>query len=73
MAEDFEHGVFLSQSAKNKAVVRPLLEWLRKDGLNRRVSEFHLPVFPLTPTLKAPWHDGGSIHAVIDVESRFAV
>jgi hypothetical protein len=31
--EAFTHDVFLSHSAKAKAVVRPLAEWLRKDGL----------------------------------------
>src|SRR6185295_18842745 len=33
MAEDFKYDVFLSHSAKDKAVVRPLAERLRADGL----------------------------------------
>lgn len=32
MLEDFQFDVFLSHSAKDKAVVRPLAERLRKDG-----------------------------------------
>jgi hypothetical protein len=34
MADDFQYDVFLSHSAKDKAVVRPLAERLRKNGLN---------------------------------------
>lgn len=33
MGQEFEYDVFLSRSAKDKAVVRPLAERLRKDGL----------------------------------------
>ena len=33
MSEPFQYDVFLSHSAKDKAVVRPLAERLRKDGL----------------------------------------
>jgi hypothetical protein len=33
MGQDFEHDVFLSHSAKDKAVVRPLAERLRRAGL----------------------------------------
>ena len=33
MEQDFQYDVFLSHSAKDKAVVRPLAERLRKDGL----------------------------------------
>ena len=32
-ADDFTHDVFLSHSSKGKAVVRPLAERLRKDGV----------------------------------------
>ena len=39
-AEDFPYDVFLSHSAKDKAVVRPLAERLRQDGLK---------VWPVTP------------------------
>ncbi len=34
----FIHDVFLSHSAKDKAVVRPLAERLRKDGLKVQTS-----------------------------------
>jgi hypothetical protein len=33
MGQEFEYDVFLSHSAKDKAVVRPLAERLRMDGL----------------------------------------
>ena len=33
MSTEFTHDVFLSHSAKDKAVVRPLAERLRQDGL----------------------------------------
>src|ERR1035437_6625235 len=33
MADDFQYDVFLSHSSKDKAVVRPLAERVRKDGL----------------------------------------
>ena len=33
MTQDFHYDIFLSHSAKDKAVVRPLAERLRKDGL----------------------------------------
>jgi hypothetical protein len=35
MGQDFQYDVFLSHSAKDKAVVRPLAERLRQDGLER--------------------------------------
>jgi len=35
-ADDFQYDVFLSHSAKDKAVVRPLAERLRADGLKVR-------------------------------------
>ena len=38
----FAHDVFLSHSAKNKAVVRPLAERLRKDGLKVWFDEWVL-------------------------------
>ena len=31
-SQDFQYDVFLSHSAKDKAVVRPLAERLRQDG-----------------------------------------
>ncbi len=33
MADDFPFDVFLSHSSRDKAIVRPLAERLRKDGL----------------------------------------
>ena len=33
MGAEFQYDVFLSHSAKDKAVVRPLAERLRQDGL----------------------------------------
>ena len=33
MSDGFEYDVFLSHSAKDKAVVRPLAKRLRQDGL----------------------------------------
>jgi hypothetical protein len=39
MADDFQFDVFLSHSAKDKVVVRPLAERLRQDGL-KAVHEF---------------------------------
>ncbi len=49
MEQDFQYDVFLSHSAKDKAAVRPLAEWLRtcragvawrtrKDGLNPKAE-----------------------------------
>jgi hypothetical protein len=35
MADNFKFDIFLSHSAKDKAVVRPLAERLRKDGLRK--------------------------------------
>ena len=42
MPADFQYDVFLSHSAKDKAVVRPLAERLRKDGLKGWVDEWVL-------------------------------
>jgi hypothetical protein len=39
MGQDFQYDVFLSHSARDKAVVRPLAERLRKDGLKVRLDE----------------------------------
>ena len=38
MGQDFQYDVFLSHSAKDKAVVQPLAERLRKDNLSPCVS-----------------------------------
>ena len=42
MAEEFQFDVFLSHSAKDKAVVRPLAERLRQDGLKVWFDEWVL-------------------------------
>ena len=42
MQENFTFDVFLSHSAKDKAVVRPLAERLRKDGLKVWFDEWVL-------------------------------
>ena len=52
MPNGFQFDVFLSHSAKDKAVVRPLAERLRQDrpGLQPSASSLFL-----TPPSKAPW------------------
>lgn len=42
MPTDFQYDVFLSHSSKDKAVVRPLAERLRKDGLKVWFDEWVL-------------------------------
>ena len=42
MGQKFEFDVFLSHSTKDKAVVRPLAERLRKDGLKVWFDEWAL-------------------------------
>jgi hypothetical protein len=42
MADEFQYDVFLSHSAKDKAVVRPLAERLRQDGLKVWFDEWVL-------------------------------
>src|SRR6187397_2399455 len=42
MPDQFQYDVFLSHSAKDKAVVRPLAERLRKDGLRVWFDEWVL-------------------------------
>lgn len=42
MADDFQYDVFLSHSSKDKAVVRPLAERLRSDGLRVWFDEWEL-------------------------------
>jgi small GTP-binding protein len=42
MGQEFEYDVFLSHSSKDKAVVRPLAERLRKDGLKVWFDEWVL-------------------------------
>jgi len=48
------HDVFLSHSAKDKAVVRPLAERLWANGLGRLPSELHPSSFRLHPLPGAP-------------------
>ena len=48
MPSEFQYDVFLSHSAKDKAVVRPLAERLRADGVKVWFDEWVLkPVVPL--------------------------
>ena len=42
MPDEFQYDVFLSHSAKDKAVVRPLAERLRQDGLKVWFDEWVL-------------------------------
>jgi len=42
MSENFQFDVFLSHSSKDKSVVRPLAERLRKDGLNVWFDEWEI-------------------------------
>ncbi len=44
MADDFRYDVFLSHSSRDKAVVRPLAERLRADGLRVWYDEWVLKV-----------------------------
>src|SRR5688572_29692141 len=44
MADAFQYDVFLSHSTKDKAVVRPLAERLRKDGLKVWFDEWEIPI-----------------------------
>jgi hypothetical protein len=48
--QDFQYDVFLSHSAKDKVVVRPLAERLRQDGVNRFVPALHPSAFILLPS-----------------------
>jgi hypothetical protein len=50
MGQDFQYDVFLSHSAKDKAVVRPLAERLRKDGLKVWFDEWVLKPGDSIPT-----------------------
>ena len=43
MPDDFQFDVFLSHSAKDKAVVRPLAERLRKEELRLWFDEWVIP------------------------------
>jgi hypothetical protein len=50
MQDDFQCDVFLSHSAKDKAVVRPLAERLRKDGLHTASQPSTLNPQPVSAT-----------------------
>ena len=63
MPNDFQYDVFLSHSAKDKAVVRPLAERLRQDGLKVRFDEWVLKPGDSIPAKIAPpslRSDGGA-------------
>jgi len=54
MGQDFQYDVFLSHSAKDNAVVRPLAERLGQDGLEHlrfplQTLAFSLQPFPIAP------------------------
>ena len=51
----FTHDVFLSHSAKDKAVVRLLAERLRKDGLKVWFDEWECPVAAPRESAAFPW------------------
>ena len=58
--QDFQYDVFLSHSAKDKAVVRPLAERLRKDGLKAWFDEWEIkPEVPLAH----PMGEGSGVRA----------
>ena len=42
MADDFKYDVFLSHSAKDKAVVRAVAERLREDGLRVWLDDWEI-------------------------------
>jgi hypothetical protein len=69
MGQDFQYNVFLSHSAKDKAVVRPLAERLRQDGLKvcrvppKREREGGFDEWVLNP--------GDSIPAKVNEAHRF--
>ena len=70
MPYEFKYDVFLGHNSKDKSVVRPLAERLRKDGVivwcngwaiansegakRRRASEFQRSAFILQPMLSTP-------------------
>jgi hypothetical protein len=54
MPDEFQYDVFLSHSAKDKAVVRPLAERLRQDGLKHPEFPFRPLAFSLQPFPTAP-------------------
>ena len=50
MPTDFEFDVFLSHSSKDEAVVRPLAERLRADGLRVWLDEWEIKPGDSIPT-----------------------
>ena len=58
MPDEFQYDVFLSHSAKDKAVVRPLAERLRLNGLTSCVSDILHSAFILLPSPDAPIRGG---------------
>src|SRR6185295_4412628 len=62
MADDFKYDVFLSHSAKDKAVVRPIAERLRADGLRVWLEDWEIK--PRTPkALRAKKIEAGLEHS----------
>jgi hypothetical protein len=55
MPSEFQFDVFQSHSAKDKAVVRPLAERLRKDGLKVWFDEWVLDPGDSIPVLRRGW------------------
>jgi len=53
MPNTFQYDAFLSHSAKDKAVVRPLAERLRQDGPQGKAEVLH-SAFILLPSPRAP-------------------
>ena len=51
----FTHDVFLSHSSKDKAVVRPLVERLRQDGLKVWFVEWETPVASVSDRRDNSW------------------
>ena len=55
MSDGFDYGVFLSHSAKDKAVVRPLAERLRADGVKVWFDEWVLKPGDSIPAKIEEW------------------
>lgn len=65
MPDEFAYDVFLSHSAKDKAVVRPLAERLRADGVKVWFDEWALnrQVKDITPEARARRHQPDDLQA----------
>ena len=77
MADDFNYDVFLSHSAKDKAVVRDVAERLRGDGLRVWLDEWEIPsnaplAHPMGEGLRAAKIEAGLEHyRVLDDPAQF--